>query len=62
MLWLTSPYSTTRGAKVKILTETIKRPGLEFVQVDDLIDGDLTEALKGKAFLDRVGAITEHAA
>ena len=39
--------STTRGAKAKILAETIKRPGLEFVQVDDLIDSDLTEALKG---------------
>lgn len=63
MLWLTPLYSTTRGSKVKTLTETIKRPGLEFVQVDDLIYGDLTEALKGKkAFLARVDVITEHVA
>lgn len=38
---------TTRGGKAKILSETIKRPGLEFVRVDDIIDSDLTEALKG---------------
>jgi hypothetical protein len=39
--------STTRGGKAKTLTETVNRPGLEFVQVDDLIDNDLTEALGG---------------
>jgi hypothetical protein len=39
--------STTRGAKAKTLSETIKRPGVEFVQVNDLIDGDLTEVLEG---------------
>jgi hypothetical protein len=44
--------STTRGAKAKMLTETIKRPGLEFVEVDDLIDSDLTEALKGKVIFE----------
>ncbi|KAF8224775.1 NAD(P)-binding protein, partial [Tricholoma matsutake] len=49
---LTAGYrvrGTARGAKAKKLTETVKRPGLEFSQVDDLIDGDLTEALKGMA-------------
>jgi hypothetical protein len=46
-----STSRTTRGAKVKTLTEHIKRPGLEFVQVDDLIDSDLTEPLKGKLSL-----------
>jgi hypothetical protein len=50
---------TTRGAKVKTLTEQIKRPGLEFVQVDDIIDSDLTEALKGKLFLCHKGAAAE---
>ncbi|KAF8231120.1 NAD(P)-binding protein [Tricholoma matsutake] len=47
---LTAGYrvrGTARGAKAKKLTETIKRPGLEFFQVDDIINGDLTEALKG---------------
>ena len=38
---------TARGTKARILTETVKRPGLEFVQVDDLINGDFTEALRG---------------
>lgn len=63
MLWLTYLFSTTRGAKAKTLSETIERPGLEFVRVDDLIDGDLTEALKGKTFkfLARGGAVDEHA-
>ncbi|KAF8227156.1 NAD(P)-binding protein [Tricholoma matsutake] len=42
-----SRTSTARGAKVKQLTETVNRPGMEFVQVDDLIDSDLTEALEG---------------
>ena len=46
-----SPCSTTRGVKVKALADKVKRPGLEFVRVDDLIDSDLTEALKGMLFL-----------
>jgi hypothetical protein len=46
-----SQTSATRGAKAKMLTETVKRPGLEFVQVDDLIDSDLTEVLKGEITL-----------
>jgi len=37
---------TTRGSKVKFLTDTIQRPGLEFVQVDDVAASDLTAALK----------------
>lgn len=39
--------STTRGSKVKTLTETINRPGLEFAQIDDVATSDLTETLKG---------------
>ncbi|KAG6805160.1 hypothetical protein H0H93_005502, partial [Arthromyces matolae] len=37
---------TTRGAKVKVLTETVKVPGLEFVGIDDIATGDFSEALK----------------
>jgi hypothetical protein len=54
-----STSRTTRGAKAKILTEQNKRPRLEFVQVDDLIDSDLTEALKGKLLLCHQVAVTE---
>lgn len=42
-----STTSTTRGSKVQVLTDTIKLPGLEFVQVDDVATSDITEALKG---------------
>ncbi|KAG6853183.1 hypothetical protein C0991_006293 [Blastosporella zonata] len=38
---------TTRGEKVKVLTDTIKVPGLEFARVDDIATDDLTEVLKG---------------
>lgn len=38
---------TTRGAKVKLLTDAVKVPGLEFAQVDDIAKSDLTEALNG---------------
>ncbi|KAF5381745.1 hypothetical protein D9615_005640 [Tricholomella constricta] len=38
---------TTRGAKAKQLSDTIKVQGLEFIQVDDLAKDDLTSALKG---------------
>ncbi|KAF8228801.1 NAD(P)-binding protein [Tricholoma matsutake] len=58
---LTAGYrvrGTARGAKAKKLTETIKRPGLEFSQVDDLIDGDLTEALKGVSAIIHVASPT----
>ncbi|KAF8642472.1 hypothetical protein AX16_009473 [Volvariella volvacea WC 439] len=37
---------TIRGAKVNKLKETIKLPGLEFVQINDVATGDFTEALK----------------
>lgn len=39
-------FRTTRGSKVKFLTDTIRHPGLEFVQVDDVASSDLTAALK----------------
>lgn len=42
---------TTRGAKVKTLTETVKRPGLEFAQIDDVATSDLTETLKGNILI-----------
>ncbi|KAF9463748.1 hypothetical protein BDZ94DRAFT_1217542 [Collybia nuda] len=38
---------TARGAKAKALTAAVNHPSYEFVQVDDLIKDDLTEALKG---------------
>ncbi|KAG6914692.1 hypothetical protein DXG01_015877 [Tephrocybe rancida] len=38
---------TTRGEKAKLLNDTIKVEGLEFVRVDDIAVSDLTEALKG---------------
>ncbi|KDR73145.1 hypothetical protein GALMADRAFT_228280 [Galerina marginata CBS 339.88] len=38
---------TARGAKYDLLVETVKVPGLEFVQVDDIATGSFTEALKG---------------
>ncbi|KAG6815724.1 hypothetical protein H0H87_011973 [Tephrocybe sp. NHM501043] len=38
---------TTRGEKAKLLSDTIKVEGLEFVRVDDIATDDLTEALKG---------------
>ncbi|KAG6847441.1 hypothetical protein H0H93_008085 [Arthromyces matolae] len=38
---------TTRGDKAKLLTDTIKVPGLEFSRVDNIATDDLSEALKG---------------
>jgi len=38
---------TARGAKFQKLVETVRKPGLEFVQIDDVATGDFTEALKG---------------
>lgn len=38
---------TARGAKFQRLVETVHKPGLEFVQIDDVATGDFTEALKG---------------
>ena len=40
-------YRTARGAKVKHLTDTVKVPGLEFAQVDDVAKSDFTGALNG---------------
>ncbi|KAG6810796.1 hypothetical protein H0H92_010308 [Tricholoma furcatifolium] len=37
---------TTRGDKAQKLSATIKVPGLEFIQVDDIASSDLTAALK----------------
>ncbi|KAG6822463.1 hypothetical protein H0H93_005559, partial [Arthromyces matolae] len=37
---------TTRGSKVKVLTETVKVPGLEFIGIEDVATSDLSEALK----------------
>ncbi|KAH9477015.1 Putative uncharacterized oxidoreductase [Psilocybe cubensis] len=36
-----------RSARYHTFTNTIKVPGLEFVEVDDIVNGDFTEALKG---------------
>ncbi|KAF9474121.1 NAD(P)-binding protein, partial [Pholiota conissans] len=36
-----------RGAKYRTLVDTIKKPGLDFVQIDDVATGNFTEALKG---------------
>lgn len=44
---LANVIRTARGVKAKILSESIQRTGLEFVQVDDIVTSDLTEALKG---------------
>jgi len=38
---------TARSAKYLTLVESIKIPGLEFVEVNDIATGDFTEALKG---------------
>jgi hypothetical protein len=42
-----------------MLTETVKRPGMEFVQVDDLIDSDLTDVLKGMRLLSSNNVVTK---
>lgn len=47
LLKLTTSPSTARGEKAKALTAAVNHPSYEFVQVDDLIKDDLTEALKG---------------
>ncbi|KAF8186246.1 hypothetical protein BJ912DRAFT_467506 [Pholiota molesta] len=38
---------TARGPKYQVLTRAVRRPGLEFVQIDDTATGDFTMALKG---------------
>jgi hypothetical protein len=40
-------FSTARGAKARVLSQTVQRQGMEFVQVDDVTDSDLTKALEG---------------
>ncbi|KAF9479207.1 NAD(P)-binding protein [Pholiota conissans] len=39
--------STARGPKYQLLTKTVNKPGLEFVQIDDIATGDFTAALEG---------------
>lgn len=36
-----------RSAKYHTFVNTVKTPNLEFVEVDDVVSGDFTEALKG---------------
>ncbi|KAH9475832.1 Putative uncharacterized oxidoreductase [Psilocybe cubensis] len=38
---------TVRGAKYHTFVNTVKRPDLEFVEVDDVVTGDFTKALEG---------------
>lgn len=40
-------YRTVRGAKYHTFVNAVKAPGLEFIEVDDVVSGDFTEALKG---------------
>lgn len=47
---LKAGFSTARQAKIQSLRDTIKLPGLEFVEIDDVATADFTEVLKGNEF------------